>query len=166
MRPVSDHRSNPKEQIEHAVDVPGQSAQRKSAFEAIYKGKRAIKTVPEIAEATGLTTKRILNIGKRFADTDLVTQVKVGKNTAYQKDSFFASQKTKILGYVANPKKLEKLATKSRPHITVSQKITHIAVPTGLVKCKHITVDEIDSFAADEFRWKTCRGRYQLQRAA
>jgi len=53
---VSDHRSNRNDQIRTAVDVLGRSKDRLKVFKAIYRGKKALKTVPEIALGTGLST--------------------------------------------------------------------------------------------------------------
>lgn len=148
MKHVSDHRSNPNDQIEHAVGIIGRSSQRLAVFKAIYHGKRKTKTVADVAKATGLTEKQVLGHGKKLSDNSVVQQTKINGRTAYTKDVFYASQKAKILRFVDNPTKLEELPTKSRPRITVRNQTTTLIIPATLIKCDQITIDDIDSFKA------------------
>ena len=102
---VTDVRSNPNEQIDHAVEVIGRSNIRLDVFKAIYRGKKKRKTAIEIAEQTNLTVKQVLTAGKRLADNSIVSQSKVDGRTAYEKDSFFGVQRDKILALLRNPQK-------------------------------------------------------------
>ncbi len=72
---VTDPRSSPADQIAHAVQVLGRAKQRIAVFRAIYFGKRRVKTVNEIATATGLDRIRVLQEGKLLADNQIVNQI-------------------------------------------------------------------------------------------
>jgi len=143
---VSDARSNPSDQIAHAAKVIGKSNDRAAVFKAIYQGKKKIKTVEEIREATGLSRIRILQEGKKLADNLVVHQTKKDGETAYGKDSFFGAQKAKILSLAKDPKKLAKFPTKATPR-TISPQIVTIRIPRQRIQAKLITVDDIDSFS-------------------
>src|SRR5438132_406417 len=94
---VSDVRSSPADQIAHAVEVLGRAKQRIAVFKTIYFGKKRLKTVNEIATATGLDRIRVLQEGKRLVDNQIVRQIRAAGITAYEKDPFFSAQKGKIL---------------------------------------------------------------------
>ena len=141
---VADFRSNPNDQIRAAVEAIGKSEDRRKVFEAVYKGKKALKTVDEIALATGLSSKRVLEEGKRLGARGILTQTKYNKRVAYVKDHFFASHKATILRLVANPEGLKKLPTKNNP--VVRMQVETISIPSKLVRAKLVTIDEIQSF--------------------
>ena len=67
MKQVTDHRSNPNEQVETAVRAIGRSEHRRKVFEAVYKGKKRIKTVSELEEITGLKKVRVLQEAHKLA---------------------------------------------------------------------------------------------------
>lgn len=140
---VSDSISNTNEQIEQSAKAIGRSANHRKVFDAIYTGKRALKTVDEIARKTSLTRKQVLTSGKRLADRHIVEQDKRNGDTAYRKIPFFYTHKKTILSYAGNKKKLATLPTKRR-HV-IAQPI--IALPTAGADVKQITIDDIDSFA-------------------
>ena len=73
---VSDVRSSPSDQIAHAAKVIGKSLHRKAVFRAIYYGKKRVKTVAEIHQATSLPRKRVLEEGKKLAKQHVVHQTK------------------------------------------------------------------------------------------
>ena len=66
-----------------AVKVIGKG-QRREVFKAIYFGKRNSKTAAEIAEATGLTQKRVTEHGKALARRHIVTQIN-DRGISYEK---------------------------------------------------------------------------------
>ena len=68
---VSDARSNSNDQVAHAVKVLGKSLQRLKVFKAIYRGKKPIKFVYEISQATGMTKKRVLEEGRILPRTTI-----------------------------------------------------------------------------------------------
>jgi len=112
---VSDARSNPHDQIAHAVETLGKSKDRLTVFVAIYRGRKLIKSVNEIAQATGMNRVRVLQEGKRLADNGLVTQNRLAGITAYKKDAFYSANKGKILRLVRNGRAFAKFPTKTRP---------------------------------------------------
>ncbi len=57
--PVADRSSNKNEQILHAAEVLGRSPQRIAVFTEIYRGRKQIKSVSEIVDATGLARQRV-----------------------------------------------------------------------------------------------------------
>ena len=143
---VSDSRSNPKDQIEHAVEVIGKSKHRQLVFEAIYFGSRKFKSVERIAKMTRLANKRVLEEAKKLSRNGIVHQRKLNGETVYDKDTFYAGQKSRILSLVRNPAKLDKLATKTRPLLRIPH-IGIIKLAPKSISISEITVDDIDSFS-------------------
>lgn len=142
---VSDIRSSPADQIFHAAEVLGRAKQRIAVFRAIYFGKKRGKTVNEIATATGLDRKRVLEEGKRLADNDIVRQVRAAGTTAYEKDPFYSARKNQILRLVQNPVARARFPTRARPMATL-EKVVTIRIPHPQVRARYITIDDIDSF--------------------
>src|SRR5262245_26334429 len=113
---VTDIRSGDAEQIEYAAKRIGKrGSRRRKVFDEIYRGKKNPKTAVSIASATGLTPKEVLDAGKFLADSLIVNQTKVGKQTAYSKDPGYKSLRSKIRKYADHPKALKALPTKRRP---------------------------------------------------
>ena len=142
---VSDARSSPNDQIAHAAKVIGKSKHRAAVFKTIYQGKKKVKTVKEIEDATGLSRVRVLQEGGKLANNYVVHLTKKDGMTAYEKDFFFSAQKTKILSLAQNRKKLAKFPTKSTPR-PMSTDLVTIHIPRQRIQAKSITIDEIDSF--------------------
>lgn len=142
---VSDARSNPADQIAHAVEVLGRAKQRIAVFKAIYHGKKRIKTVNEIATATGLDRIRVLQEGRRLADNEIVTQIRAAGVTAYEKDRFYSAQKGKILRLVQDPAAFAGFPTKTHPRATLPKTLT-INLPRPRIQARYITIDDLDSF--------------------
>jgi len=143
---VSDARSNPNDQIAHAVKVLGKSKDRLAVFKFIYHGKKALKTVSEISKRIKLPRKRVLEEGKKLAHNQLVHQEKLVGDIAYRRDDFFYGQKGKILSLVHDKKKFAKFPTKITP-ISTARIVYTIRLPRQMVRAKPVTVDHIDSFA-------------------
>ena len=120
---VSDTGSNTEENIVRAVTALGRSKPRLAVFEAIYFHKKTVKTVEEIAEATGLSRKAVLTHGKHLVGSELAIQLKVDGKTAYKTIQFYQHHKQKILRYVADPSKLEKVATKRSTAVTAKRRL-------------------------------------------
>ncbi|MBL4619532.1 MAG: hypothetical protein JKX88_05470 [Marinicaulis sp.] len=114
---VSDSSSNRNEQIENAAKAIGNSVKKRLVFEAVHHGKRAIKTVGEISESTGLSRKQVLDSAKSLVKKHVFEQVQQKHNgdTAYKKNNFLQSHKTKILSLAGNKKKLDRYPTKRNP---------------------------------------------------
>jgi len=145
--PVTDSRSNKNDQIRYAVEALGRSKDRLKVFKAIYKGKKAIKTVSEIAKITRLSNIRVLQEAGKL--NGVVHAVKeVGSETGYRKDPFYKTNRTTILRLAGNPKKLAKLPTKTHPRVHGATKTVIIKGVGRQVKTKEIFIDDIDSFTA------------------
>lgn len=146
--PVADVRANRNENIVHAADVIGRSATCRTVFDAIYRGKTKIKTVEQLMNATGLDRKQVLTQGKKLADNQVVTQVKVDGQTGYRKDEFIAQHKKRVLNLVANPAKRASYPTKQEPR--TQQPATVIKIQLGRSKPlpQLITIDDVSAFAA------------------
>ena len=142
---VSDVRSSPSDQIAHAVGVLGRSRQRLAIFKAIYRGKKRVKTVNEIATETGLDRIRVLQEGRWLADNQIVKQVRAAGITAYEKDPFYKAQKKKILRLTQDPVAFANLPTKTRPQVVWPKTVT-IRIPGPRIHARYITIDDIDSF--------------------
>lgn len=143
---VTDVRSSPSDQIAHAVEVLGHSRQRLAIFKAIYRGKKRVKTVNEIATATGLDRIRVLQEGRLLADNQIVKQVRAAGITAYEKDPFYKAQKKKILRLTQDPVAFANLPTKTRPQAVWPKSVT-IQIPRHRIQARSITIDDIDSFS-------------------
>src|SRR6266571_9397381 len=137
---VSDSRSNPADQIAHAVEVLGRASDRISIFRLIYHGKKIVKTVDEIARAAKLSRIRVLQEGKKLSSNHIVEQLKIDGQTAYRKDSFYSAHKARILRLVKNPDAFAKLATKTRPQLR-SKGMVVIQIPSPRVRARQISVD-------------------------
>ncbi len=142
---VTDPRSSPADQIAHAVEVLGRANQRIAVFRAIYFGKKPVKTVNEIATATGLDRIRVLQEGKLLADNQIVNQIRAAGMTAYEKDPFYSAQRYRILRLVQDPVAFAKLPTKARPRAAWPNAIT-IRIPRPRIQARYITIDDIESF--------------------
>jgi hypothetical protein len=146
MKDVTDVRSNPREQIMHAVEVINNSKDRLRFFEEMYKGKSRIKTVDYIASKSGLTPKRVLEVGLVFFNNQLIDRKKISGKYAYIKDSFISQHKTKIISLVKNKSAQEKFYTKWNPKSSASTVIVNLPIQKKDVRIDQITIDDIDSF--------------------
>jgi hypothetical protein len=86
---VTDVRSGADRQIDEAAKAIGQSSQRRAIFREIHSGKKRIKTVQEIADATALPRKRVLEEAVKLAHKQIITKTKRDGDTAYQRDNFY-----------------------------------------------------------------------------
>ncbi len=82
-------------------------------FEAIYTGKKAVKSVEDIANATGFTDKQVVTAGKDLLDHGIVEPAKARSSkgrliTAYKKVPVYSANKRKILNLVRNEDAKEK----------------------------------------------------------
>lgn len=141
---VADIRANLNENIMHAVTIIGKSHDRRIVFEAIYRGKKGVKTVDDIAKETGLSRVRVLQEGGTLHANQIVEKTKKDKQTAYKKDETYTHHKKKILSYLDNPKGAKKLPTKQKPEVTSTS--YKIIVSGKKPKVSVVTVDDIDSF--------------------
>jgi hypothetical protein len=145
---VADIRANPNENIVHAAAVIGRSKARRAVFEAIYRGKKKIKTVDELMQATGFGRKQVLTEGKKLAGNQIVSQVKVNGLTAYEKDEFFVHTKAKVLALVDDPSKHSRYPTKQEPRTQQAATVVRIQIARSQQLPKLITIDDVGAFAA------------------
>lgn len=141
---VSDTGSNSGENIVRAVTALGRSKPRLSVFEAIYFHKKPVKTVEAIAKRTGLSRKDVLTHGKHLVGSELAVQLKADGDTAYRTIPFYQHHKQKILRCVADPSKLEKIATKGAT--VIATVVRPAAVPKRELQ-KHKTLTVLYMFA-------------------
>jgi len=128
------------------VEVLGRAKQRIAVFKAVYYGKRRVKSVNDIATATGLDRIRVLQEGKRLSDNQIVRQIRAAGITSYEKDPFYGVQKKKILSLVSDPVAFANFPTKARPRAALPKVVT-IEMPRRRIQARYITIDEVDSFA-------------------
>lgn len=145
---VSDARSNPNDQIAHVAGALKSSPRRKKVFIAIYRGKKKAKTVSELMKATKLGRVPVLQDGGRLAGLHIVNQIKINGETAYEKDTFIAANKAKILALAGNPKKLKEFPTKynQRSSDGGSGPI-RVTIRGAKVQITQVTCDDLDQFS-------------------
>ncbi len=100
---VSDTGSNEEANIARALRALGRSLDRQAVFAALYYHKKKVKTVGELANATGLNRKTVLTHGKHLVSTGLAEQTKVDGETAYCTIPFFQHHKRTILARKSKP---------------------------------------------------------------
>jgi hypothetical protein len=93
---VTDVRGTAENQIEVAAKALGQSSHRRAVFREIHSGKRRVKTVAEIAEATALSRKRVLEEAVKLVHKQIVTKTKRDGDTAYERDNFYYAHRNEI----------------------------------------------------------------------
>lgn len=145
LQSVSDARSNPNDQIAHAATVLKKSKKLQKMFEAISGGGSRPKSVAKLMELTGYSQVVASQLAGRLADQQLVHKTKVGPNTQYSKDRFYAANRRKVLRYATDPASLRRLPTKVSPRSMTPGQIK--VVVHGLkVSVKQLTCDDIDQF--------------------
>lgn len=147
---VTDTASNRRDQIANFAEILRNAPSRQAVFEAVYRGKKRIKTVEELAKATGYTTKRVTELAKPLARGEkLFEQVRErvdGRNqTAYRKLDFVETNKRKILKLARNKKQLDSYHTKSNPKGAKAGARITIRVPFK-AKPQFIAVDDVEQF--------------------
>jgi len=144
---VYDARSNANEQIVHAATIIGRSKRCYMVFEAIYRGKKAIKSVKYIESMiSSMNNVEVLQQGKKLASNGIVEQVKIKEEgTGYKKDRFYSQHYRKILSIAGKKEKIKKIPTKRNSGNTVN--IINKATIKKFVNVSQVTVDDIDNFA-------------------
>jgi len=89
----------------------------------------------------------VLQLAGKLADQQLVHKTKLGRETAYEKDRFYAANRAKILRYARSPGKLASLPTKVSARAGSGPGPLRLEVRGARVQIKQITCDEIDQFA-------------------
>ena len=143
---VSDKFSNLNDNLAHAAKVLARSKHCQQIFEAIYRGKQAIKTQDDLREATKLSQVRVLQVTSTLFANNMIQREKIDGQFVYKKgELFFSHYKSKILHLARNKKHLAKLPTK------VSARSSGggftIKIPTKAFSAIDTTVDDIDNFS-------------------
>ena len=151
VQPVSEFAATAPEQIEHFAHLMRFSENRQKVFAEIYRGQsKKPKTVLEIADRTGLTTKQVLNAAKPLAVNHAFEQKRHNGRTAYRKYANLYTVFRKILRLAQNSEKLKKHVTVHNPKKT-TQHVIRVAVKGGntgvSIDVKPITIDDIDNFS-------------------
>lgn len=139
---VTDTLSNLNDQMANAARLIGRSKDKQKVFEAVYYGKRQIKTIEFISRKTGLSKVRVLQAGGDMANF-LFEKVHNG----YKKRKEFAPRYRMILVMAKDKKKLERLSTKISPKINIGKLKISVDFPKSAQNARLITIDDIDSFS-------------------
>ncbi len=94
---TTDVRGTAEHQIHVAAEALGQASQRRAIFREIHRGKKRIKTVEEIAKATALPRKRVLEEAVKLVHKQIITKTRRNGDTAYERDNFYYVNLAKIL---------------------------------------------------------------------
>lgn len=108
--PTGDH----EEILERLAKNLGRSAQRIEVFKEIYRGSKRFKTAAEIADATGLSEVRVLQLGGELVERHLANAEQRGSppRKAYSKDPNVKPLRDKLLKLVEQPAKISEIVTK------------------------------------------------------
>ncbi len=145
---IIDSPANANEYISHAAKILGKGAARPAVFDAIYAGKKQVKTVKELMKATGLKHVRVLQEAGKLAANDIVEQVTVDGKVAYEKIPFFQHHKKKIRDLAGDTKKLKAYPTKRSGGSQGPGQTVKVTIKVDRAKIRQITLNDIDSFAA------------------
>jgi hypothetical protein len=148
---VSDTSSNRSDQLANFAAVLRNAPARQKVFEAVYRGKKKVKTAAELAIATNCpTTKRLTEIAKPLVNQKLFNQgwEKInGRNqTVYKKISFIDTTKKTILRLARNHSAFSRFPTKSNPTVrarTVERLV--LKVPFKL-KTRFVSIEDVEQF--------------------
>ena len=144
---VTDSRSNPNDQIAHAANVLKRSERLRNVFVTVCRGGKKPKTVAQIMQTTGYGQIAVLQLAGRLADQQLIHKMRSNGQTLYEKDRFYAANRTKVVRLATSPKKLKELPTKYSPRHAKNMSIIRIAVSGAKIQIKETTCDDFDQFA-------------------
>lgn len=144
---VSDKISNLNDQIANVSRILGRSRDRIRVFEAVYRGKKQVKTKKEIVHMTRLSEMRILQEAGKLAANNIVDPLKIKGQTAYRKIPFFSHHKKEILRLVGNKAKLAAFPTKVNPRPATNLTQITVRYPSKLFDVVQLTIDDIGSFS-------------------
>lgn len=143
---VAGVRANLNENIVHAAQIIGLSVARRAIFDAIYRGKKTIKTVDDLMSATGLSRVRVLQEAGKLAGNGIVEKLKVDGRTAYKKDETYVHHKRAVLDLLDHPEKRARYPTKQEPRAP-ARTTYNIRVSRSQPLPQLITVDDVEAFA-------------------
>lgn len=146
---VSDSASHRRDQIANFAEILKNARSRQKVFEAVYRGKKRVKSAREIASATSFSQKRVTMIAKTLARERLLEQARERidglRQTVYRKIEFVESNKRKILSLASNRKQREEYHTKTNPRLGMNRSVK-LVIPF-VPRIRFITIDEVDQFA-------------------
>jgi hypothetical protein len=148
--PVIDAHSNHEEFVERISKFVGRSVDRQRVFEAVYGRHKNPITFDRVKEIVGLvmSAQAVRDNLAYLAKHSVISRTGPSKKALYGKVAHVAANKEKILKFARKPDLAKKVPTKRRPEISVLVSTQKIAVPSGLVKARHLTIDDIDNFSA------------------
>lgn len=142
--PVAANRSDASDTIARAAEVIGRSAHRAAIFAEVCRGHAKCKTVSELVARTGIPRQQVLNAAKKLVHNEIINQVEKDGEVAYEKDSFLAANKRKVLQLANKPDELKRFPTKTNPRVATGK--IELRIPRALVRTLRVTVDDVDSF--------------------
>ncbi len=100
------------QKVRDAVRAIGRSEIKLKIFLAVYYHKQRVKSVDEIAIATGYSREKVLQAGIELKKSGLFEQEKKDGRTAYRQIEYYQNNKDLIERFVRDPTKMEKLQKK------------------------------------------------------
>jgi hypothetical protein len=140
---TTDVRTHGKEQIARAIEVLGNSEDRRKVFEEVYRGKSPSKTTDEISQKSGINNiKRVLEVGLFLYNHKLIDRKKVNGKFVFIKIPYYSLYKEKMLQGTVKKSTQNTGEEKTDVHsITIK-----LPKPQKPFDIKLITIDDIDSF--------------------
>lgn len=138
-------RANLNDNIANAAKLISKSKDRRAVFQAIYFGRKTWKSASELARATGLKRKRVVEEAKRIVDHKFARPKREHRDMWYSRDPILYQNKARILAAAADKRKLEAIPTRVRPHVSGGRKISISLGKEGRLPSR-ITVDDLASF--------------------
>lgn len=105
-------RSDDNDQIVQCAEAIGKSTYRLQVFEAVYRGKKLVRSVSDIMIDTGLSNKQVRAALKHLEAHHMCVLSGRGDNLDIEKDSFCKKYRDKIVLAVTKPEYRDKLPTK------------------------------------------------------
>lgn len=140
---VIDEGGNRDKLIANAVKLIGKSKNRLKFFEAVYYRKNSIKTQKDIMDYAGLKSEKdVVNIGKKFVTSKIVTPKKENGKTAYQKVPVYADNKIQIIRGAQKNINGNGIENSNEKEVRI-----RVDIKNRNYKAKEIFIDDIDSFS-------------------
>jgi hypothetical protein len=141
---TNDLGSNLEENLERWAKMLRNHGRNRTVFDRIYSSKQASWSNAEVAAKAGIGTKAASEATKALHDRALLVRLP-GSPARYSKRADVYREKKKLLALANSPRKLAALPTKRKP---LGGRSTKPPAKFMLGHAIHITVDDIDSFAA------------------
>ena len=109
---VTDSFSNRPEHIQETARVIGSSQPRKLVYSEVYRGKKRVKTVGEIADRIGLDRKIVLDRGRELEKAGIIRSALRDGEKAYEQIDGQLHIRPKVLAVVGNKRAVDSIVTK------------------------------------------------------